>query len=150
MVRDCLWIGLLVFAWVFLGSVAGAAPGGVGGSAAEAVGSGVGGSAVQVMGYGVAIALLLGAGLVVLFKGQLWGGLIGGMGGGRGLRKLQIEETRMLGHRQYLVVAEYEGRRMLLGVCPGRIDYLCPLDGEGEAMSSGAAVFPKAEGEAGV
>ena len=45
----------------------------------------------------------------------------------KGERKLQISETRMLGNRQFLVVAEYEGRKMLLGVCPGRIDYLSTL-----------------------
>ncbi len=47
----------------------------------------------------------------------------------KGERKLQISETRMLGNRQFLVVAEYEGRKMLLGVCPGRIDYLSTLVG---------------------
>lgn len=45
----------------------------------------------------------------------------------KGVRKLQISETRMLGNRQFLVVAEYEDRKMLLGVCPGRIDYLATL-----------------------
>jgi flagellar protein FliO/FliZ len=45
----------------------------------------------------------------------------------KGARKLQISETRMLGNRQFLVVAEYEDRKMLLGVCPGRIDYLATL-----------------------
>jgi flagellar protein FliO/FliZ len=33
----------------------------------------------------------------------------------------------MLGNRQFLVVAEYEDRKMLIGVCPGRIDYLATL-----------------------
>ncbi len=45
----------------------------------------------------------------------------------KGARKLQISEMRMLGNRQFLVVAEYEDRKMLLGVCPGRIDYLATL-----------------------
>jgi flagellar protein FliO/FliZ len=45
----------------------------------------------------------------------------------KGARKLQISEMRMLGNRQFLVVAEYEDRKMLLGVCPGRIDYLTNL-----------------------
>lgn len=45
----------------------------------------------------------------------------------KGERKLNIAETRMLGNRQFLVVAEYENRKLLLGVCPGRIDYLCTL-----------------------
>lgn len=50
----------------------------------------------------------------------------------KGERRLNIAESRMLGNRQFLVVAEYEGSKMLLGVCPGRIDYLCPLGGDGE------------------
>jgi flagellar protein FliO/FliZ len=56
-----------------------------------------------------------------------------GLGSRRG-RKLAIEETRSLGNRQYLVVAAYEGRKLLLGVAPGRIKLLCDLsedDGEG-------------------
>jgi flagellar protein FliO/FliZ len=44
-------------------------------------------------------------------------------------RLLAIDETRPLGNRQYLVVASYEGRKFLLGVCPGRIDLLSPLEG---------------------
>lgn len=44
------------------------------------------------------------------------------------LRALAIDETKSLGNRQYLVVASYEGKRFLLGVCPGRIDLLTPLD----------------------
>jgi flagellar protein FliO/FliZ len=48
---------------------------------------------------------------------------------GRDLRALSVDETRALGNRQYLVVASYEGRKFLLGVCPGRIEMLSPLDG---------------------
>ena len=47
----------------------------------------------------------------------------------KGERKLEISETRMLGNRQFLIVAAYEDRKILLGVCPGRIDYLCTLGG---------------------
>ncbi len=54
----------------------------------------------------------------------------------KGERKLNISETRMLGNRQFLVVAQYEERKVLLGVCPGRIDYLCTLAG-------GEPEFPK-------
>ena len=43
-------------------------------------------------------------------------------------RKLQVLETRPLGNRQYLLVVGYEDTRMLIGVTPGKIDYLCPLD----------------------
>lgn len=50
----------------------------------------------------------------------------------KGERKLHLREMRMLGNRQFLVVAEYEDRKMLLGVCPGRIDYLCTLTGSAE------------------
>lgn len=45
-------------------------------------------------------------------------------------RKLALEETRSLGNRQYLVVASYEGKKLLLGVCPGRIDLIAPLHDE--------------------
>jgi flagellar protein FliO/FliZ len=45
-------------------------------------------------------------------------------------RALAIEETRSLGNRQYLVVASYQEKRFLLGVCPGRIELLAPLPGE--------------------
>lgn len=45
-------------------------------------------------------------------------------------RKLSVTESRPLGNRQYLVVADYDGRKYLLGVCPGRIDMLAPLEPE--------------------
>jgi len=41
---------------------------------------------------------------------------------------LAIEETRPLGNRQFLVVASCDGRRFLLGVAPGGIQMLAPLD----------------------
>jgi flagellar biogenesis protein FliO len=43
-------------------------------------------------------------------------------------RKLEVLEMRPLGNRQFLLVVGYEDTRMLLGVTPGKIDYLCPLD----------------------
>ena len=46
---------------------------------------------------------------------------------GKGQRKLVVSESRALGNRQFLVVVEYESERVLLGVTPGKIDYLCPL-----------------------
>jgi flagellar protein FliO/FliZ len=42
-------------------------------------------------------------------------------------RQLVIEETRSLGNRQFVVVAAYQDKKFLLGVCPGRIDFLAPL-----------------------
>lgn len=94
---------------------------------------------MQILGFIVAILLLLGAGLILFYRGNGgWGALGGWRPGARGVRKLNVEETRALGQRQFLAVVEYEGRKMLLGVCPGRIDYLCPLDGmegsEGDKM----------------
>ena len=52
-------------------------------------------------------------------------------------RKLQVLEMRPLGNRQFLLVVGYDDTRMLLGVTPGKIDYLCPLD----SVSSSAADF---------
>jgi flagellar protein FliO/FliZ len=49
--------------------------------------------------------------------------------GGREARKLAVVESRGLGNRQYLVVADYAGQKFLLGVCPGRIEMLAKLDG---------------------
>jgi flagellar protein FliO/FliZ len=46
---------------------------------------------------------------------------------GRQTQLLAIDETRSLGNRQYLVVASYDGKKLLLGVCPGRIDLISPL-----------------------
>ena len=44
-------------------------------------------------------------------------------------RQLNIQETRSLDNRQFLVVATYENQKFLLGVCPGRIEMLTPLAG---------------------
>jgi flagellar protein FliO/FliZ len=53
---------------------------------------------------------------------------MGGSGPGRSVRKLTIAETRPLGNRQHLLVADYDGKKYLLGVCPGRIDLLTALN----------------------
>ncbi len=50
----------------------------------------------------------------------------GGVVGRRGT--IQIEDTRPLGNRQFLVVASCDGRRFLLGVAAGGIQMLSPLD----------------------
>lgn len=70
------------------------------------------------------VLLLLGAGVWVFVQRRS-----GGVAGGARGRKLQVEETRPLGNRQYLVVASYEGQKFLLGVTPGQIQLLSPLDG---------------------
>ena len=78
------------------------------------------------------VAFLLAAGGVWLMVQRRKAG----PGGGRGGRKLQIDETRPLGNRQYLVVADYDGKKFLLGVTPGRIQMLTPLDAEAKARET--------------
>jgi flagellar protein FliO/FliZ len=51
---------------------------------------------------------------------------------GHDVRSLAIEETRSLGNRQYLVVASYEGKKFLLGVCAGQISLLSALPGSAD------------------
>jgi flagellar protein FliO/FliZ len=60
----------------------------------------------------------------------LWQKRRGPARGGVDAARLTIRESRSLGSRQYLVVADYDGRKFLLGVCPGSIEMLTPLDGE--------------------
>ena len=91
------------------------------------------GSFIQMFGYVVAILMIVGA-LVVFFMRS--GGFIGLRMGTKAARKLHLQETWMLGHKQFLAVIEYEGRKMLLGVCPGRIDYLCPLEGNEDGVGT--------------
>jgi flagellar protein FliO/FliZ len=69
--------------------------------------------------------VLAAAGAWILFQRRQSGPLAA-----RGQRKLQVEETRPLGNRQYLVVANYDGKKFLLGVTPGKINMLTALDGE--------------------
>ncbi len=81
------------------------------------------------------VALMLAAGGVWLIVQRRKAG----PGAGRGGRRLQIDETRSLGNRQYLVVADYDGKKFLLGVTPGRIEMLTSLENiaakAGEAKS---------------
>jgi flagellar protein FliO/FliZ len=73
----------------------------------------------------VVVALLLaavGAWLWLRLKNP------GAWGPRRVTPRLGIEETRSLGHKQFLVVATYREQRFLLGVCPGSIRLLAPLE----------------------
>ncbi len=74
----------------------------------------------------LAVALLAGAGAWWLWLKKRGLTRSAALGGAR----LSIAETRSLGSRQYLVVADYDGRKFLLGVCPGSIELLTPLDGD--------------------
>ncbi|MBK8477735.1 MAG: flagellar biosynthetic protein FliO [Opitutaceae bacterium] len=72
------------------------------------------------------IAVLTAGGIYLLKRGAL-----GPRVGAKFVQRLMIEETRPLGNKQFLAVATYGDRRMLLGVCAGRIDLLCRLDEPG-------------------
>ena len=93
-----------------------------------------GGGTVSLLGYVLTIVVLGAAGFTVLLRGGFFGV---SWGAAKTVRKLRLEESRTVGSRQHLVVAEYEGRRVLLGISPGRIDYLCGLDGEGSGQGGG-------------
>ncbi len=80
----------------------------------------------------VAVIALGCAGGWMLWRGRS-GTLAGLRGGVRAPRNLVVEETRSLGNRQYLVVASYQDKKFLLGVCQGRIDLLSPLHEGGTA-----------------
>lgn len=69
------------------------------------------------------LALLLAAGGAWVLIQRRQGGPLAS----RTEKRLQIAETRPLGNRQYLIVADYEGQRFLLGVTPGQIQLLTPL-----------------------
>ncbi len=69
------------------------------------------------------IAMLGGAGFWLLKRGQLRS-----RAGVAVHQRLAIEETRPLGNKQFLAVAAYGDRKLLLSVCPGRVDFLCRLD----------------------
>lgn len=71
----------------------------------------------------IGVIVLGGAGAWLLWRGRA-GGL---KQFSRVNRQLAIEETRSLGNRQFLVVASYQDKKFLIGVCPGRIDLLSPL-----------------------
>lgn len=74
------------------------------------------------------ITLVLGLALAGVGGWMVWRNRRG-VPVGRDARALSVEETRSLGNRQYLVVASYEDKKFLIGVCPGRIELLSPLSG---------------------
>lgn len=79
--------------------------------------------------------LIIGAALAAVGGWMVWRNRRG-TPVGRDTRALAVEETRSLGNRQFLVVASYEGKKFLLGVCPGRIEMLSPLTGGGSTQKA--------------
>jgi flagellar protein FliO/FliZ len=100
-----------------------------GGATQSAAPTGSGGSMANVLTLVVALILAAVGGWLFWRNRRAQGSAPMG-------RSLAVEETKSLGNRQYLVVASYEGRKFLLGVCPGRIDMLAPLDGAAKGKES--------------
>jgi len=101
----------------------------------EESGSGVGGiltgdsatsgALITLVGYSVVIAAVA---VVVWFFVKNG---IGRRSFSKNAGKLKIAETRMLGNRQFLSVVEYGDQKILIGVGPGKIDYLTTLQNGG-------------------
>ena len=68
------------------------------------------------------VVVLAGTGCWLLWRNKQMA-KVAGVGG-----KLAIAETKSLGSKQYLVVASYGSQKFLLGVCPGKINLLTPLN----------------------
>ncbi len=92
-------------------------------NAPEAQTRAVSGDSSSVWGVLGVVVILGGAGLYLLKRGQL-----GSRSRPAVEQRLSIEETRPIGNKQFLAVAAYGDRRILLGICPGRVDFLCRLD----------------------
>ena len=75
------------------------------------------------MGYLIAFGALIGGAWFLFRRGTLGRRFVKSEG------RLRVLETKMLGNRQFLMVVEYDDAKILLGVCPGKIDYLTPLAG---------------------
>lgn len=76
----------------------------------------------QVVGYFLALLALVGVGAYFLKRGLPMRGMK------LGENRLHLLETKMLGNRQFLVVVRYDDNKMLIGVGPNQIQYLCSLD----------------------
>ncbi len=90
------------------------------------------GALITLLGY----AVIIGALAVVvwfLFKGGVFRKRFSKAEG-----RLKIAETRMLGNRQFISVVEYGSQKILIGVGPGKIDYLTTLQ-------NGSGEFPEME-----
>lgn len=90
------------------------------------------GALITLVGYAVVIGALAVA-IWYLFKS---GFMRKSFKKGEG--NLKIAETRMLGNRQFISVVEYNDQKILIGVGPGKIDYLTTLQ-------SGSDAFPSIE-----
>src|SRR5690606_19739502 len=94
---------------------------------------------MSTIGYLATFACLLGGAWLLLKRGTLKRAFSESEG------RLQVLETKMLGNRQFLVVVEYDDAKLLLGVCPGRIDYLTPLAGHPLSTGASEVTVPEAD-----
>jgi flagellar biogenesis protein FliO len=90
------------------------------------------GGMLPTLGYLAAFGALIGGAWFLLKRGAL------GRPFAKSEGKLRVLETKMLGNRQFLMVVEYDDAKLLLGVCPGKIDYLTPLAGHPLATGANA------------
>jgi flagellar biogenesis protein FliO len=81
-----------------------------------------GDAAVSTQGLLFFAVMCAGGGGWLLWRRRAVGHGLAGEG-----RRLKIVETQSLGNRQFLVVADYDGSKVLLGVCPGQIRLLTHL-----------------------
>lgn len=68
------------------------------------------------------VLIIMGLPMAWLFwrrRGPIYGG---------NSRLLRIQESCMVGTRQFMVVAAYGNERVLVGVSPGKIEFLCKLN----------------------
>jgi flagellar biogenesis protein FliO len=79
----------------------------------------------------VVLLLLVGTMVFLQKKGYL------GMGRHRAEGKLRIKDQILLGNRQFLVVVEYGGNEILVGIGPGFISHVSTLSANGEAGKTG-------------
>lgn len=84
----------------------------------------------QIVGRTLIYLALLAASGIAIIQLSKKGRFVSALGKSKG--KLQIEETKVLGNKQFLVVVNYEGEKILLGVGPGMINKLCYLTPQDE------------------
>ena len=73
---------------------------------------------------------LLGVGAFLFTRFYKGKKILSSLGKSRG--KIHISETHSLGNRQFLLVAEYENEKHLLGVSPGAIQHITSLSNGSE------------------
>jgi len=101
------------------------------------------GALITLFGYALVIGAFVAVGWYLFKSGFMRKSFAKGEG------KLKIAETRMLGNRQFISVVEYDNQKILIGVGPGKIDYLTTLQsGDSEFPQIDSATFQGEQGGA--